>query len=669
MASRNVFTSLAFLAAFASAHADRNVLTLSNGWFFHKGEATADADTRNWMPVVVPHSYNVEDGADGGKYYRGPAWYVRSFEVNRVRDRRIYLRFGAATTVADVYVNGTRVGGHRGGFGAFCFDVTEVVHSGLNRLMVRVENTHDRNLTPLSGDFTVYGGLTRDVELIDGPTLGVSLLDDAGPGIYWTPKPVGDGYDVDVRTLLRNVGSAESAVVRLTVRDGRNRVVATSDTPAIVASGASTEAHSQLHVARPHLWNGVKDPYLYCGIVEVVVKGQVVDRVEQTIGFRSFSIDQKQGLLLNGRRYDYHGVNIHQGRPSAGWASTRPMMEQDYGLVKEIGATGVRMAHYQHSPYEHDLCDRIGLVTWAELALVNQMTETSEFEDNARNQLRELIKQNYNHPSILVWSLYNEPWTDAKHPNQWKLVQRLAAEAHRLDSTRPTTGAAFLDGRNPLNWYIDTVAFNRYWGWYNWTPNDWAKNIEGLRKETTGRSFGIGEYGAGASIVQHEWPVKQPQPYGKWHPEEWQSELHETVWPYLAKQDWMWCKLIWVMFDFMADDRNEGDHAGMNDKGLVTGDRMVKKDAFYYYKSQWSSEPVLHINSRRWGPRPAGLTDVKVYSNLPEVELFLNGKTLGKQKSATKVFLWKNVLLTDGVDVVLATGKSGRKTITDEVEF
>ena len=667
---------VAAIMASVSAYAQtRSVQLLGGGWRFTKGDPSGAQspgfDDSAWSGVSIPHTWNVDDGARGGDYYRGPGWYRLHLDVTpEMAGRSLFLRFGAAALVSKVYVNGEWVGDHAGGFSAFCFEVTKWLKPGDNVVAVLVDNSIKKDVTPLSGDFTVYGGLYREVKLLVLNPVSISPLDDASSGVYLTPEVNAARAKVQVATVLRN-GSGDPARVTVTTRitDAAGMEVKRVSAEQTIAPYSSATATEALQIARPHLWDGVRDPYLYHATVEVWVHGHLVDSVEQPLGLRYFTVDPEKGFLLNGKPYDVHGVNIHQGRPSVGWASTPAMEQEDYDLVAELGATGLRMPHYQHAENEYTQCDHHGFVVWAELALVNKVTDTPEFYDNAKQQLTELIKQDYNHPSIFFWSMYNEPWVDKEMPeHSWRIVKELVSLSHQLDPTRLTTGAATIGVEDPLDWDMDIASFNRYWGWYSGEASQWESQLADMRQGSGGRSFGMSEYGAGASVYQHENHPAHPKTGGHWHPEEWQAEVHEQIWPVLADKPWLWCKFVWVMFDFGSAWRNEGDHGGINDKGLVTGDRKIKKDAFYYYKACWTTAPFVYVTDRRFSPRPAGPSDLKVYSNCSSVELFLNGKSLGVQQSGTHVFVWPNVDLAAGPCEVVAHGVAGGK-VEDKVSW
>jgi beta-galactosidase len=373
---------------------------------------------------------------------------------------------------------------------------------------------------------------------------------------------------------------------------------------------------------------------------------------------------------LNDRHYVLHGVNVHQDYWNMGWAITPKQIATNYKLIGEMGATVVRLAHYQHPDFEYAECDRRGIVVWAELALVNIVRPRPAFTDNAKQQLRELIKQNYNHPSICFWSLYNEPNPNSRNlPDYMNLVTQLNDLAHNLDGTRLTTGAVSRPADNPLNWIMDITGINRYWGWYGNSEMYWPQWLTDVRAEHPTRAIAISEYGAGASVTQHEvYPTTHPAPGGWWHPEEWQGIFHEASYGAMKQQRWLWGTFVWAMFDFASDHRNEGDHPGRNDKGLVTADRKIRKDTFYFYKANWTKEPFVWITSRRYNPRPPGTTSFKVYSNCSSVELFLNGKSLGIKRGVNCAFQWDNVSI-DGKCEVRAVGEKDGREYKDQVNW
>ena len=377
-----------------------------------------------------------------------------------------------------------------------------------------------------------------------------------------------------------------------------------------------------------------------------------------------YSIDPDKGFFLNGQPYNLHGVDKHQDRFNKGWAVSEADLDEDISLIKEIGATVVRCAHYQHSDYFYSLCDKAGILVWAEIPQVNEINPSEQFEETSRNQLLDLIRQNVNHPSIFVWSLFNE--LRVGKPDPHRELQDLKIVANGEDPTRPTIAATMTDAMPQMNKIPDLLGWNIYPGWYNGTKEDYGRYLDARRNDSRHGGICISEYGAGANVEQHEQNPKQPTTTSQWHPEEWQAEVHEAAWAAMKKRPFIWGTFVWNMFDFAVSSRHEGDIPGRNDKGLVTYDRKIKKDAFFFYKANWSAEPTLYITDRRFTERTNAVANVKIYANTKEVELLLNGTSLGKQNDATNcIFVWKNVELKPGENHVEAWAANNGTNLTD----
>jgi beta-galactosidase len=420
-------------------------------------------------------------------------------------------------------------------------------------------------------------------------------------------------------------------------------------------------------VPHPHLWNGRPDPYLYKAVVELRSADGVVDSVEQPLGLRFYSVDPDKGFFLNGKPYHLHGVNRHQDRFNKGWAISEADMDEDLWLIKEIGATVVRCAHYQHSDYFYSLCDKAGILVWAELPQVNEINASGQFEETSRNQLLDLIRQNINHPSVFVWSLFNEIRL-GDTPDPHRELQDLNNIAHSEDPTHPTIAATCTDKFPQMNKIPDLLGWNIYPGWYSgWgTKDDFGGSLDSRRQDSRHGGFCVSEYGAGANTAQHEQNPKQPKTDGQWHPEEWQALVHETAWPAMKARSFVWGTFVWNMFDFAVSTRHEGGMPGRNDKGLVTYDRKIKKDAFYFYQANWSDEPMVYITSRCFTERTNAVTDVKIYSNANKVEILLNGISQGQPSDGTNcVFIWKNVTLKPGENQIAAKAERDGKKLSD----
>jgi len=637
------------------------------------GAAAVDFDDAGWQSVTLPHTWNDRDAQDGGNdYYRGIGWYRRHLPLDaQYSGKSLFLRFDGAATVAEVFVNGRPVGTHKGNFAAFCFDATPFLQVGKdNVIAVKVNNSKEADILPLSGDFPIFGGLYRPVHLLALDKLSVTPLDYASPGVFIKQARVTpEAAELEIVTEVRNANkSAKTATIRCTVSDGQGNKVSESHTRSELAGNGTTNVVQRLTLTKPHLWNGRADPYLYAVTVDISDGDRLADRVTQPLGLRYFRVDPNEGFFLNGTPYQLRGVNRHQDRLDKGWALGPAEDKEDFDLITEIGATCVRLAHYQQDQYVYDLCDRDGLIVWTELSLVNELTDSAAFAENARQQLTELIKQNFNHPSIVFLGLFNElhsksSWNDA--PAKWDLVPKLNSLAKELDPTRVSVAASCIKAVDPLNFVTDVVAFNRYYGWYHGQAKDWAAGLDTLHKDCTNHCVGISEYGAGASIRQHEPTPRQPRADSRWHPEEWQCVVHEQAWLAMKDRPWLWCALVWNMFDFAVDSRDEGDQPGRNDKGLVTYDRKVKKDAFYWYKANWTDAPLVYITSRRFTDRTESNTTVKIYSNCDPVELKVNGVSQDSVHSQDRIFLWNSVTLAPGENHIEAIGSRDGKTYTD----
>jgi beta-galactosidase len=674
---------LALLAALAccplQAAEGRQVINLDQGWRFLAADevhaAEAGFDDKSWQAVELPHTWNGLDGQDGGdNYRRGAGWYRRNLMVDAsLAGKRLYLQFDGACLAADVYVNGKHLGNHRGGFSIFRFDATSAIKVGSDNVVaVRVDNGQ-LGIPPAAADFTIFGGLYRDVWLLATDPIQVSTMDLASPGVFIEEHDVSEASAaVSVRAEIENHTDMPREVdVQVTVLDSARAAVPGGDATLRVhlEPNGSSEVLKPFSIAHPHLWNARADPYLYTVRVELRpatpdgARGILSDAVEQPLGLRSFSVDPEKGFFLNGHYLDLHGFNRHQDWPDKGWAIDDKDEAVDFDLMMEAGATAVRVSHYQQSDSWYTRCDRAGLVAWAEIPSWQKVLATPEYLESAQQQLRELIRQNFNHPSICFWGVGNETYGPASEP----VVVALNDVVHAEDPGRLSTYASNHDIADPKNWHTDVVAFNRYFGWYRGQLADFAPSLDKTRADYPKGRFGMSEFGAGASIFQHAEDPPPPDPKGHFHPEEYQNLYHEAYWAALKARPYVWAKFIWCLHDFASDGRDEGDHSGRNDKGLVTYDRKVKKDAFYFYEANWSAAPVLYITSRRFTDRTEPVTEVKVYSNAQEVTLEVNGISLGTQTDSKgdRVFRWPGVKLASGQNTVVAKAQGNAGTLTD----
>jgi beta-galactosidase len=672
-------------AAFANGQTSQNpqnMIPVADGWKFIRADVNgADAvsfDDSKWTEVTLPHTWNDKDTIGGGNYYRGPGWYRIKLAIpQEAKNKRVFIRFEAASLVADVYFNGVHLGQHRGGFTAFCYELTpHIKWDGDNILAVRVDNSNFQDVPPLGGDFNIFGGIYRPVWLLIKNKVCITPLDYGSEGVYIKQIEVTkEKAIIDVVAKVSN-GLDKPVSVNLLAacsnEDGAFNISRNFEAGTKIEAGATVTFSDRIRIKNPHLWNGRKDPFMYKILVDLLADMKKGDSLTIPFGFRFYEVDANKGFFLNGESYPLHGVNRHQDRPGKGWAISYADQEEDANLILEMGATCVRLAHYPHADYFYSLCDKKGLVLWTEIPLVNQVYDTPAFTENAKQQLTELIRQKYNHPSIFFWGLYNELGNSGRCDDPRPLLTELNAIAKQEDPTRLTTAAS----NDPIKKWPgastieDLIAWNTYPGWYRAAPDQMAKDIDKYKYDANGKLVGISEYGAGAGIKQHEQNMKKaPSPGGKWHPEEWQSIVHEENYAAMEARPYLWGTFAWVMFDFSSAWRKEGDANGINDKGLITADRKTKKDAFYFYKAKWATEPFVYITSRRHTERTDPNTTVKIYSNCDSVELKVNGKSLGSRTEKSRVFKWFDVRLRPGLNTVEATATIAGKAYSDKCEW
>lgn len=669
---------LAFALGSAVAADTRAILNLNADWQFHlcKHEpcTIGKLPTADWEAVRIPHTWNAKDGQDGGNdYFRGVGWYRRTIAAwPDSRHVRHFIRFKAASLIADVFVDGHHVGQHRGGFAAFCFEITEFVGDfEPHELTVRVDNRKHDDVMPLSGDFTKFGGIYRDVELISTPAICITPRHFASAGVYVTPISVTAAEATIEIAALLDEHRWQIASVRADIRDSDGKSLRDVVLRPSGRRDGFDEYRATVQLKKPRRWNGKAGPSLYQVRVEVrnpaLAKPLVhIDTVTVPFGLRSFRVDPETGFYLNGKPLNLHGVSRHQDRLDKGWAISRADMEKDFQIIGELGCTMVRLAHYQHDDYAYELADRAGLVVWAEIPLIDKITESDAFLQNAKQQLRELIYQNINHPSICFWGIHNEvtaPWK-LPAPDPTTVVKELNAVAKEADPSRLTVTAACDPPDHPANWQTDLTAFNLYFGWYGGEPDGLAKWCDGTHAAHPKTPLGISEYGAGASIHHHEWPPKKPQHDGPHHPEEWQTYLHERQWEIMKERPYLWCEIVWNGFDFAVDTRKEGDTAGRNDKGLVTIDRKTRKDAWYYYQAQWSEKPIVHIShAARDAVGPSA--PIRIYSNCDSVSLLIDNRVIAEFRDFDGVISCESVDLPKGTYELVAVGKRVETTVRD----
>ncbi len=600
----------------------RVIKNMDKGWLFSKTAQTVPTELpTDWEPVDLPHTWNGTDGQDGGNdYHRGTCFYAKTLSQDVLGEEENYLQFDGVNSIAQVYWNGRKLAEHECGYSTFRVRLEPI--EACNLLVVAVDNDANDHVYPQNADFTFYGGIYRDVKLICVGRNHFDLDYHGAPAIQVTPIVQGKDARVRVETW-QNAGD-----VVITVADQSKTV-------------KSQEGHASAEfvIANAHLWNGRKDPYLYTAKAVLVENGQPVDEISTRFGCRSFRIDPEKGFILNGESYPLRGVSRHQDRPKIGNALHLKHHQQDIDLILELGATTVRLAHYQHSQEFYDLCDEKGLVVWAEIPYIT--VHLPKGLDNTVLQMTELIVQNFNHPSIVVWGLSNEI-TGGCDPKDESLLHNhrvLNDLVHRLDPTRLTAMAviSMCSMDEQIVHIPDVVSYNHYFGWYGGHVDMNGPWFDAFHQKYPQMPVGISEYGAEALNWHTSEPVQGD------YTEEYQAHYHEEMIKTIAQRPYLWATHVWNMFDFAADARSEGGENGMNHKGLVSFDRTYKKDAFYAYQAWLSSEPMVHICGKRYVNRVEDVTKVTVYSNQHTVELYANGSLIGRQEKGAYPFFYFEV--------------------------
>ncbi len=630
----------------------RNIKNINDNWLFSKeAKSIPHVMPHDWEKVNLPHTWNGTDGQDGGNdYYRGTCYYVKQLSLADFGDEdEYYLQFDAVNSSAKVYFNGELVAQHDGGYSAFRAKLGNIQESNL--LVVAADNSPNDYVYPQTADFTFYGGIYRSVKLIGVSKSHFDLDYFGAPGISVTPKVTGTGADVDA---VAYVATDENASVRFEILD-KDEVIASAE--------VSGDYHANMHIDAVRLWNGVKDPYLYTLRAVLLVNGEEVDCVSCRFGCRSFKIDPNKGFILNGREYPLRGVSRHQDRPQIGNALLPQHHKEDIDLICEMGANTIRLAHYQHAQEFYDLCDERGLVVWAEIPYISNHLPNARA--NTLSQMKELIYQNYNHPSIVVWGLSNEITMGGKStPDMISNHKELNELAHSIDSTRLTTMATvtMCQPDDEINAISDVLSYNHYFGWYGGNVHMYGPWFDNFHKKFPNKAIGISEYGCEAL----NWHTSEPEQGD--YTEEYQAYYHEELIKQISKRPYLWATHVWNMFDFAADARAEGGENGMNHKGLVTFDRKYKKDSFYAYKAWLSDEPLVHICGKRYVDRVEPVTKVTVYSNQPQVELFVNGESLGKQTKGEYPFFYFEVPNNGESKLIAKAGDCTDESVIKKVE-
>lgn len=652
------------------AQSGRVVLDFNKDWRFVK-----DTSTNGWEEVVVPHTYNKTDMQLGKDFYSGNAFYKKIFFVAKeLKGRRIFLRFGAVGQVATSYLNGKFLTEHKGGYSAFAFEITNVVKYGVdNEILVKVNNAPDKAIIPINNFlFPIYGGIYRPVTMIITSPVNFSVTDYASSGIQVIQKEVShQKAEIEVKTKLENrEKNNQEILLKLVVTDSQNKLIAETKQAVNVSPQGVTYSTAKIEIANPHLWNGIKDPYLYRLSAVLMQNNIELDRVEEPLGLRKVELITGKGVLLNGEPYPMFGVTRHQDRWQYGNALSPNQEKEDLMLIKEMGATTIRLAHYQQSEHIYSLADSIGFLIWAEIPFVNSVS----FQEaaNAKQQMVELVRQNRNHPSIYIWGMHNEVYGKTMDDYVPVLTRELNDIAKTNDPYRYTVSVNGYGNMNRFeNLNTDVQGMNRYYGWYEGKIGDLDKWAKGLEKDYPAYKVMLTEYGADGNIDQGIDTLAKAESIdpvnGQFSPENYQTETHIQQWAIIQKHPYLLASYLWNMFEFATPLWNRGGVNARNLKGIVTFDRQRKKDAFYWYKANWNPAPMVYIANRRDNIRTKVANTIQVFSNLKDVDLKVNGRVVKAKQGVNDKHWLFDVQLKKGKNKIEAIGHSATQTYRDEI--
>lgn len=623
----------------------KEVKLFNENWLFTKDKIDLNNINLDQFELVnIPHTWNNLDGQDGGSdYYRGTCYYLKDLEINSDDlEKELYLSFEGVSSIATVFINNKEAAYHEGGFSTFRVKINDYVNFGTNRILVSVDNSANDHVYPQFADFTFFGGIYRNVSYIKAEKTHFVLDYFGSNGIKVTPKVLDDRGVLEVETYVEN----PKGELVLNLYDNEDLVL--SKKVDLIANN-----QEKLEIDNVHLWNGRIDPFLYKLEALIVDNDNKLDQVFVNVGFRTFKIDPNEGFILNGKSYPLHGVSRHQDRLDLGWAITRDCHDEDMALIKEVGANTIRLAHYQHDQYFYDLCDKEGMIIWAEIPYISSHMDNGK--ENVFSQMKELVIQNYNHPSIVCWGLSNEITMRGETERLLSDHRELNEFVHNLDSTRLTTLAllSIVKINSPMTRISDIISYNHYFGWYAGKVSDNGPWLDKFHETNPDICLGLSEYGCEAILDYHTDDPKQGD-----YSEEYQAYYHEEMLKTFETRKYLWSTHVWNMFDFAADSRDEGGKKGRNHKGLVTFDRKTRKDSFYIYKAYWDNfNKFVHICSKRYLKRSKEEIIIKVYSNLENVEVFLNDEPLELYNKDNHIFLFKGNLRNGENEVKAVSGE------------
>ncbi|WP_291908806.1 glycoside hydrolase family 2 TIM barrel-domain containing protein [Chitinophaga sp. CB10] len=662
------------VAAMAKGQEGRLTRPFNDGWQFRKGGYTTTNSDSGFAAVRIPHTWNNRDMQEGKDFYAGDGCYKKVFRaMDNLAGKRVFLRFEGVGSVADLYVNGRYIGQHRGSYSAFCFEITHELKAGEdNTILLKANNQQREDVLPINNFlFGIFGGMYRPVSLIVTNDINITTTDYASPGIYIRQSLQNGNALIRVKSKIENKQLHHvPVVVRTEIRDRERQLVASQEQPLQASPQGINIVEQTLQLPQPHLWNGLADPYLYAVTTTVLKEGKVMDAVTQPLGVRTFEVAPGKGFFLNGKAYPMHGVTRHQEWQDYGNALSNEQHKADLDVIREVGATTIRFAHYQQSEYLYAQCDTMGFVIWAEIPFVN--AASGKEGDNAKQQLTELIRQNFNHPAIYVWGMHNEVYSKTPDEHVAVLTRQLNDLAKTEDPDRLTTAVSgYGEMTRPANLATDIQGMNRYYGWYEGRIGDLEKWVSGLEKDFPDYKLMLTEYGADGNINQHTdtLSTKFNPVNGQFFPETYQTATHVQQWAIIEKHPYIAASYLWNMFEFAVPMWNRGGVNARNLKGLVTYDRTQRKDAWYWYKANWNPAPMVYIAERRNNIRRSGVVNVEVFSNMSEVTLRVNKGAVLKGRAGVngRDFRFDKVALKPGRNVITATGVRDGEVLRDSV--
>lgn len=644
-------------------------ILLNDNWLFikNKNPLCSKELVQEGQLVTLPHTWNATDGQGGSEqYFRGQCWYQKVLKLSpEDLTKRLYLEIGAAGNIGTVFVNGNLAAESRCGYAMFRVDLNPHLKTGDNLISIMVDNSYHNEIFPLLADFTFYGGLYREVKLLVMEDIHFDVMDNGRDGVYVTQKKVDDQtFEVVVEGQIINKSSIpEKGSIRVYLSDQDGETVMEETTECIFDNKTKIGIRSK--VRNPILWHGIELPYLYTATVVILIDGQIRDFRDIQIGFRTVELTTDRGLLLNGTPIKLNGVCRHQDFGGTGNAITKEHMDQDMALIREIGANSIRLAHYQHDDYFYSLCDRFGMLVWAEIPFISIPSTQDPENLNAVEQLERLIKQAYNHSSIYCWGVQNEITIAVETEHTHKTIKKLVDLAKKLDPSRYSAQANIngVEDASVINSYTDLVGYNLYYGWYYGALKDLQNRLDAFHTVNPNIPVIVSEYGVDTNPGFHSYFPKVQD-----YTEEYQLLFHHNAIETINERAFVLGGYVWNMFDFGSANRKEGGETGKNLKGLVTIDRTIKKDAFYLYKAYWSKEPFVHLAGRRFVNRHNMLNDISILTNLHHIRLYLNHALLAEIKSDEAMKIVRGIALSAGDNLVRVEGTDDRGNVyTDDI--